>query len=58
VTDAERRLEALRRSEFAQLLEASLAAALRGEDLLAELEERWAAALADARARLAALTPG
>ena len=53
VADAERRLEALRDSELARLLEESLAASLRGEDLLAELRARWAAALADARARLA-----
>jgi hypothetical protein len=57
VAAAERRLQALRDSEFARLLEQSLAASLRGEDLLAQLTERWAVALADARARLAALTP-
>jgi hypothetical protein len=57
VADAERRLAALRASEFARLLEESLAASLRGEDLLAQLQERWTVALADARARLAAVTP-
>lgn len=58
VSAAEQRLEQLRASEFARLLEESLAASLRGEDLLAQLKERWTIALADARARLAALTPG
>jgi hypothetical protein len=58
VASAERRLAALRGSEFARLLDESIAAALRGEDLLSQLRERWTAALAEARARLAALTPG
>jgi hypothetical protein len=58
VSSAEQRLAALRDSEFARLLEESIAASMRGEDLLAQLKERWAVALADARARLAALTPG
>ena len=51
------RLEALRQSEFGMMLEASMAAALRGEDYLEDLRERWTVALADARARLDALTP-
>ena len=55
VAEAERRLEDLRASELAQLMERTLLAAREGRDLLFELREQTEAALAAARARLDAL---
>jgi hypothetical protein len=55
VAEAQRRLDEARESELAQLMERSLAAAIAGRDLLAELRAGAEAALASARTRLAAL---
>ena len=55
VAQAELRLEQARESQLARLMEQAFMASMRGRDLLAELRDQAAAALADARARLAAL---
>jgi hypothetical protein len=55
VAEAQRRLDEARDSELARLMEQSLAAAMEGRDLLAELRANAEAALAAARARLATL---
>jgi hypothetical protein len=55
VAEAERRLAEARDSELARMMEQSLAASMAGRDLLAELRANAQAALAAARARLAAL---
>jgi hypothetical protein len=55
VARAERELEELRASQLADLMERSMAATAAGGDLLAELRGAAEAALAAARARLAAL---
>jgi hypothetical protein len=55
VAEAQRRLDEARDSELARLMERSLAASMAGRDLLAELRANAQAALAAARARLAAL---
>jgi hypothetical protein len=55
VAEAQRRLDDLRASELAQLMERSLLAAREGRDLLVELRAQTEAALAAARARLDAL---
>jgi hypothetical protein len=55
VEEARRRLEALRGSDLAQLMERALVAAREGRDLLAELRMETEAALVAARRRLAAM---
>jgi len=55
VAEAQRRLDEARDSELARLMEQSLAAAMEGRDLLAELRANAEAALAIARARLTTL---
>jgi hypothetical protein len=55
VAEARRRLDDLRASELAQLMERTLLAARGGRDLLAELRVQTEAALAAARVRLDAL---
>jgi hypothetical protein len=55
VTEAQRRLDEARDTELARLMEQSLAASMAGRDLLGELRAGAEAALAAARARLAAL---
>ncbi len=55
VARAQRRLDELRASELARMLERSMAAAAAGEDHVATLRHHAELALADARARLAAL---
>jgi hypothetical protein len=55
VARAQRRLDELRDSELARMLERSMAAAAAGEDHVATLRHHAELALADARARLAAL---
>jgi hypothetical protein len=55
VAEAQRRRDGARDSELARLMEQSLAAAMEGRDLLAELRANAEAALAAARARLATL---
>ena len=55
VARAQRRLEELRGSELAQMMERAMAAAAAGEDHIATLRHHAELALADARARLAAL---
>ena len=52
---AEQRLEELRASELAQLLDRAMAAAAAGGDLLADMRRDAEAALVRARARLAEL---
>ena len=52
VERAERRLEEVRSSELAQMMERAMASAVRGGDLLGELRAAAEAALADARVRL------
>jgi hypothetical protein len=55
VARAQRRLDELRDSELARMLERAMAAAAAGEDHVATLRTHAELALADARARLAAL---
>ena len=55
VARAQRRLDELRGSELAQMLERAMASAAAGEDHVATLRHHAELALADARARLAAL---
>jgi hypothetical protein len=55
VAQAQRRLDEARGTELALLMERSLAASIEGRDLLLELKHDAEAALAAARARLAAL---
>jgi hypothetical protein len=55
VARAQRRLDDLRSSELARMLERAMAAAAAGEDHVATLRHHAELALADARARLAAL---
>ncbi|HET8949754.1 MAG TPA: hypothetical protein VFN44_04560 [Solirubrobacteraceae bacterium] len=55
VARAQHRLDELRGSELAQMLERAMAAAAAGEDHIATLRHHAELALADARARLAAL---
>ena len=55
VARAQRRLDELRDSELARMLERAMAAAAAGEDHVATLRTHAQLALADARARLAAL---
>jgi hypothetical protein len=55
VAEAQRRLDDVRATELARLMERSLAASIEGRDLLAELNAEAEAALVTARARLAAL---
>ena len=55
VARAEQRLEELRASELAQLLDRAMAAAAAGGDLLADMRRDAEAALVRARARLAEL---
>ncbi|WP_028059953.1 J domain-containing protein [Candidatus Solirubrobacter pratensis] len=55
VAEAQRRLDDVRATELARLMERSLAASIEGRDLLAELNAEAEAALVAARARLAAL---
>jgi hypothetical protein len=55
VARAERRLEEVRSSQLARLMEQAMVATVEGRDLLAEMRAANAAALARARARLAAL---
>ena len=55
VARAQRRLDELRDSELARMMERSMAAAAAGEDHVATLRAHAELALADARARLAAL---
>jgi len=55
VARAQRRLDELRDSELARMLERSMAAAAAGQDHVATLRAHAELALADARARLAAL---
>jgi hypothetical protein len=57
VAEAQRRLDDARATELARLMERSLAAAVEGRDLLAELKRDAEAAIVTARARLAALEP-
>ena len=57
VERAERRLEEVRTSELAQMMERAMASAVRGGDLLAEMRAAAEAALADARRRLAESAP-
>ena len=58
VARAQRRLDELRGSELAQMLERAMAAAVAGEDHIATLRHHAELALADARARLAAHEAG
>jgi hypothetical protein len=58
VAHAEQRLASARDSDLARLMEDSLAAAIAGRDLLAELREQAEVDLARARARLAQLDDG
>ncbi len=55
VARAQRRLDELRGSEIAQMMERAMAAAVAGEDHIATLRHHAELALADARARLGAL---
>ena len=55
VAQAQRRLEAVRASEMAELMERHMAAAVEGRDYLAELRAGIEANLAAARARLTGL---
>ena len=55
VARAQQRLDELRDSELARMMERSMAAAAAGEDHVATLRNHAELALADARARLAAL---
>jgi hypothetical protein len=55
VTRAQRRLDEVRDSDLAKLMERAMAATREGSDLLAEMRASAEAALAAARARLAAL---
>jgi hypothetical protein len=55
VARAQRRLDELRGSELAQMMERAMASAAAGEDHIATLRHHAELALADARARLAAL---
>jgi hypothetical protein len=55
VARAQERLDALRATELAQLMEQAMAATAAGGDLLAEMRRSAQAALAQARARLAEL---
>ena len=55
VARAQRRLDAARASELARMMERAMAAAAAGEDHVATLRTHAQLALADARARLAAL---
>jgi hypothetical protein len=55
VARAQRRLDELRGSELARMMERAMAAAAAGEDHVATLRHHAELALADARARLAAL---
>jgi len=55
VARAQRRLDELRTSELARMMERSMAAAAAGQDHVATLRAHAELALADARARLAAL---
>jgi hypothetical protein len=55
VAEAQRRLDEARETDLARLMEQSLAATMSGRDLLAEMRADAEAALAAARARLAAL---
>ena len=55
VSRAEQRLEELRSSELAQLLDRAMATAAAGGDLLADMRSDAEAALVRARARLAEL---
>ena len=55
VARAQRRLDELRGSQLAQMLERAMASAAAGEDHVATLRHHAELALADARARLAAL---
>ena len=55
VAEAQRRLDELRATELAELMERSLLAAAEGRDLLAELKLQTEALLVTARARLAEL---
>ena len=55
VARAQRRLDELRSSELARMMERSMAAAAAGQDHVATLRAHAELALADARARLAAL---
>ena len=55
VARAQRRLDELRDSELARMLERAMAAAAAGQDHVATLRAHAELALADARARLAAL---
>jgi len=55
VARAQRRLDELRGSELARMMERAMAAAVAGEDHVATLRHHADLALADARARLAAL---
>ena len=52
---AQRRLDELRGSELAQMMERAMASAVAGEDHIATLRHHAELALADARGRLAAL---
>jgi hypothetical protein len=58
VARAQRRLDELRGSELARMMERAMAAAVAGEDHVATLRHHAELALADARARLAALEAG
>jgi len=55
VARAQRRLDELRGSELAQMMERAMASAVAGEDHIATLRHHAELALADARGRLAAL---
>ena len=57
VARAQRRLDELRDSELARMMERAMAAAAAGEDHIATLRAHAELALADARARLAAAEP-
>jgi hypothetical protein len=58
VARAQRRLDELRGSDLARMLERAMAASAAGEDHIATLRHHAELALADARARLAALDAG
>jgi len=55
VAHAQQRLEEIRASDLARLMEQSFAASMQGRDMLAELRAQAEAALAAAKARLAEL---
>jgi hypothetical protein len=55
VAEAQRRLDEVRETELARLMERSLAASIEGRDLLLELKREAEAALLAGRARLAGL---